>query len=260
MSENATQEKLRLLVVDDESATRSLLRDACDADGHRVSVAESAEQALEMLDQAQFDLVLTDLRMDGLSGIDLLKRIVERKEDTGVMLITGYATLDSAMEAMRHGAFDVVQKPINLETLSNKICEFIRKRAVATAGSKDSGAGAKRVDAAEKDAVGSVEIQRVEPPQMRPAQSSEDASSIDKILDIPVQATVRLGKTNLLIGDLLKLGSGSVIELNRHTGEPVELLVNSKLVALGEVVVVNETFGLRVTSIIDHKQRIQSLA
>jgi flagellar motor switch protein FliN len=249
-----TGEKLRLMVVDDEPAMCALLKQACEGEGHQVDVAESAERALQALSEQPADLVLTDLRMEGLSGIDLLRKLIERDPSTGVMLITGYATLDSALEAMRLGAIDVIQKPVNLGDLSRKIRDYARKRKGAATSSAE---GKNSMPAHETRP--SVEVQRAEPQPMRLASSSQEANSIDKILDIPVHATVRLGRATLQIADLLKLGTGSVIELDRHTGEPAELLVNNKLVALGEVVVVNDTFGLRITNIIDQKQRIQSL-
>ena len=83
--------------------------------------------------------------------------------------------------------------------------------------------------------------------------------SIDFILDIPLQITVELGRTQMLINDLLQLGQGSVIELSKLAGEPMEVLVNQKLVARGEVVVVNEKFGVRLTDIISPLERVEQL-
>ncbi len=83
--------------------------------------------------------------------------------------------------------------------------------------------------------------------------------NLDFILDIPLKVTVELGRTSVLIKDLLQLGQGSVLELNKLAGEPLEILVNGKLVAKGEVVVVNEKFGIRLTDIISPIERIESL-
>jgi flagellar motor switch protein FliN len=83
--------------------------------------------------------------------------------------------------------------------------------------------------------------------------------SMDFILDIPLQVTVELGRTNVIIKDLLQLGQGSVLELDKLAGEPLEILVNGKLVAKGEVVVVNEKFGIRLTDIISPIERIETL-
>ncbi|MFH1139699.1 MAG: flagellar motor switch protein FliN [Pseudomonadota bacterium] len=83
--------------------------------------------------------------------------------------------------------------------------------------------------------------------------------SLDFILDIPLEVSVELGRTKMVINDLLQLGQGSVIELTKLAGEPLEILVNNKLVARGEVVVVNEKFGVRVTDIVSPMERVKSL-
>jgi flagellar motor switch protein FliN/FliY len=90
--------------------------------------------------------------------------------------------------------------------------------------------------------------------------AGKGAQSIDFILDIPLEVTVELGRTSMLINDLLQLGQGSVIELNKLAGEPLEILVNRKLIARGEVVVVNEKFGVRLTDIVSPIERVKSLA
>ncbi len=83
--------------------------------------------------------------------------------------------------------------------------------------------------------------------------------NLDFILDIPLKVTVELGRTTVVIKDLLQLGQGSVLELDKLAGEPLEILVNGKLVAKGEVVVVNEKFGIRLTDIISPIERIETL-
>ena len=88
---------------------------------------------------------------------------------------------------------------------------------------------------------------------------SDKTTSLDLILDIPLTVTVELGRSKMLINDLLQLGQGSVIELTKLAGEPLEVLVNQKLVARGEVVVVNEKFGVRLTDIVSPMERVQSL-
>jgi flagellar motor switch protein FliN len=87
-----------------------------------------------------------------------------------------------------------------------------------------------------------------------------ETKSLDLILDIPLTVAVELGRSKMLINDLLQLGQGSVIELAKLVGEPLEVLVNQKLVARGEVVVVNEKFGVRLTDIVSPMERVQSLA
>ena len=83
--------------------------------------------------------------------------------------------------------------------------------------------------------------------------------NLDFILDIPLKVTVELGRATVLIKDILQLGQGSVLELNKLAGEPLEILVNGKLVAKGEVVVVNEKFGVRIKEIISPIERIETI-
>ena len=91
------------------------------------------------------------------------------------------------------------------------------------------------------------------------AAPSGETKSLDLILDIPLTVSVELGRSKMLINDLLQLGQGSVIELTKLVGEPLEVLVNQKLVARGEVVVVNEKFGVRLTDIVSPMERVKSL-
>lgn len=83
--------------------------------------------------------------------------------------------------------------------------------------------------------------------------------NLSLIMDIPLRVAVELGRTKMVVNDLLNLGQGSVIELNKLAGEPMEVLVNDKLVARGEAVVVNEKFGVRLTDIISPTERVEQL-
>ncbi len=82
---------------------------------------------------------------------------------------------------------------------------------------------------------------------------------LDFILDIPLDVSAELGRTRLLINELLQLGQGSVVELNKLAGEPLEIFVNGKLIARGEAVVINEKFGVRLTDIISPTERVKQL-
>jgi flagellar motor switch protein FliN/FliY len=92
----------------------------------------------------------------------------------------------------------------------------------------------------------------------RSAKSST-GDNLEFILDIPLEVAVELGRTKMLIQDLLKLGQGSVIELPKLAGESLEVLANQRLIARGEVVVVNEKYGLRLTEVISPTERIERL-
>ncbi len=91
------------------------------------------------------------------------------------------------------------------------------------------------------------------------ASQSKDVPNLDFILDIPLKISVELGRTKLLVNELLQLAQGSVIELNKLAGEPLEVFVNDKLIARGEAVVVNEKFGVRITDIMSPMERIEKL-
>jgi flagellar motor switch protein FliN/FliY len=99
------------------------------------------------------------------------------------------------------------------------------------------------------------------PEPARPAAETVTAAppNLKFVLDIPLQVTVELGRKKLLVHDLLQLSQGSVIELTKQIGEPFEVLVNQKLIARGEVVVINDKFGVRITDIISPLERVQQL-
>jgi len=96
-------------------------------------------------------------------------------------------------------------------------------------------------------------------PPLETKLNETSVKNLDFILDIPMQVSVQLGSTKMLIRDLLQLGQGSVVELEKLAGEPLEVLVNHRLVARGEVVVVNEKFGIRLTDVVSAVERIQHL-
>ncbi|MCL5259800.1 MAG: flagellar motor switch protein FliN [Nitrospirae bacterium] len=96
-------------------------------------------------------------------------------------------------------------------------------------------------------------------PKTEPERTSEPPESIDFLLDVPLTVSVRVGTARMLIKDLLQLGQGSVVELDKLAGEPMEILINDKLVARGEVVMVNDKYGVRLTDIVSPIERIKSL-
>jgi flagellar motor switch protein FliN/FliY len=89
--------------------------------------------------------------------------------------------------------------------------------------------------------------------------SDLDIKNLDFILDIPLQVTVELGRTKLLVKDILQLNQGAVVELSKLAGEPLDIFVNSKLVARGEAVVVNEKFGVRLVDIVSPNERVEKV-
>lgn len=90
-------------------------------------------------------------------------------------------------------------------------------------------------------------------------EENDGARDLDFILDIPLKISVELGRTKMLVNDLLRLGQGSIVELSKLADEPMDIYVNRKLFARGEVVVVNEKFGIRLIDIISPAERVKSL-
>lgn len=102
------------------------------------------------------------------------------------------------------------------------------------------------------------EVQPVAFQPLSPSKEKEEKiSNLDLLKDVPIQVSVELGRTKILIKDLLALSSGSIIELDKLAGEPVDILVNGKLIAKGEVVVIDENFGVRITEIISPEKRLE---
>jgi len=87
----------------------------------------------------------------------------------------------------------------------------------------------------------------------------EDMKNLDFLLDIPLQVSVEVGRSKLLIKDLLQLREGNIIELNKLAGEPLDVYVNSRLIARGEAVVANDKFGIRLTDVVSPAERIENL-
>lgn len=99
----------------------------------------------------------------------------------------------------------------------------------------------------------------VDQKELKDSGASGAKQSIDFLLDVPLALSVELGRSRMLVNDLLQLGQGSVIELNKIVGEPLEVLVNEKLIARGEVVTLNDKFAVRLTDIISPTDRIEQL-
>ena len=93
-----------------------------------------------------------------------------------------------------------------------------------------------------------------------PSQGSPELAGLDIVLDVPVELAVEIGRTEMTIGETLDLGPGSIVVLNRMTGEPVDLLVNGRRIARGEVVAIDEQFGLRITTVVPTDKRLDAAA
>lgn len=123
----AMPDRGRILIVDDERAVLDVFKDSLELDGHSVVTAQSGEEALAILEEKEFDVVLTDLKMEKVSGLDVLRRTKERSPTTVVIVVTGYASLDSATEALRLGAYDYVGKPCHPDELTHRVAKALER-------------------------------------------------------------------------------------------------------------------------------------
>ena len=115
-----------VLIVDDEDATRSLCREVVAEAGLRTKTAATTEQALEILQHSPVEILITDLRVPQIGGLELLKRVREMYPQTAVMVLTQYGTIESAVEAMRMGAADYIAKPFHIPELRSKLSRMVR--------------------------------------------------------------------------------------------------------------------------------------
>lgn len=113
--------KISILIVDDEESVRDSLYNWFIEDGYRVESAEDAKTALSMLESDNFDIILADIKMPGMDGLEMLKRIKSLRKDSIVIVMTAFATVDTAVQALKDGAFDYVTKPFDPDDLSHLI-------------------------------------------------------------------------------------------------------------------------------------------
>jgi DNA-binding NtrC family response regulator len=129
-----SQDTPQVLVVDDDRVTRQLLEEVLKKEGYAVHTADSGEAALELTGDGAFDLVISDIRMLGVSGLDLLRAIRKRAPSTEVILITGFGSMETAVEAVREGAFDYVPKPFKLDEIKLAAKRAIHQRRLLREG------------------------------------------------------------------------------------------------------------------------------
>ncbi len=123
--------KTRIIVVDDELIIRESLAGWLERDGHHVETAASGEEALEKIAAAHYDIMLVDIKMEGLSGLDVLNAVNERDLDTAVVMITAYGSISTAIEAMKRGAVEYLLKPFDPEEIGVLIEKIIAQQAQA---------------------------------------------------------------------------------------------------------------------------------
>ena len=120
--------KRRILIVDDERSVRKSLQEWFLEDGFDVETAEDGHEALRVMDSGPFDIFIVDLKMPGMDGITLQKRILEGDREATVIILTAYASVDTAVEALKQGAFDYVTKPVDPDDLSHLVRNALRQK------------------------------------------------------------------------------------------------------------------------------------
>lgn len=123
-------ENIDVLVVDDEAVIREGLRRILEKEGYHVETSASGQIALERLQDENYGLVITDLKMPGMSGMEVLKAIKILQPEVPVIIITGFSTVDTAVEAMKNGAFDYIAKPFTPDQITEKVRKALEQRAV----------------------------------------------------------------------------------------------------------------------------------
>jgi DNA-binding NtrC family response regulator len=116
----------RVLVVDDNARARQSMVEVLAAAGHEVAASASAIEALKIVEQTTFDVIITDLQMPGMDGLTFIRTLAERKVETQIVMVTAFASVTSAVEAMRYGAFDYIEKPFDVEQLESLVARALR--------------------------------------------------------------------------------------------------------------------------------------
>jgi DNA-binding response OmpR family regulator len=124
---DANHETARIIVVDDEGAIRYSVSKTLQRIGYQVDEAQSGEEALEMITKREYEVILTDIRMPGISGVELLKRIKDASPDAIVILMTGYASLGTAVESLRLGAHDYLIKPSSSQDIRQSVTRGVER-------------------------------------------------------------------------------------------------------------------------------------
>ncbi|CAG0984764.1 partial Regulatory protein AtoC, partial [Myxococcaceae bacterium] len=123
--------RARILVVDDERSMQEFLEICFRRDGYDVETAGDVDAALAILESEDFDVVVSDLQMPGKSGLDLLRAVREASPETAVVLVTAFATTETAIEAMKEGAYDYVTKPFKVDEIRLVVEKALEKKLLA---------------------------------------------------------------------------------------------------------------------------------
>lgn len=122
--------KARILITDDDVVSCQLFAEVLEGEGYQVDQAQSGEEALQQLQQEAYDLLIVDVRMPGMTGLDVTRTVREQYSSLPIVVMTAFGSMETAVEAIREGAFDYISKPINLEELKQTVSRALAQRAV----------------------------------------------------------------------------------------------------------------------------------
>ena len=123
--------KSKILIVDDEKAIRESVSLVLSEEGYKTEIASNGNEALEFLNEQDYDVLITDLKMPGMDGIELIKKSMKICPQTSVIIITAHASVESAIEALRIGAFDYILKPFDFDDLILKVQRLLKHKELA---------------------------------------------------------------------------------------------------------------------------------
>lgn len=122
----------KILVIDDQKSIRNTLKDILEYEKHEVVLAENGPQGLELFDNDKFDIVLCDIKMPEMDGLEVLQKIMEKSSDTPVIMISGHGNIDTAVDAIKKGAYDFIEKPLDLNRLLVTMRNAVERKNLVT--------------------------------------------------------------------------------------------------------------------------------
>lgn len=211
-------------------------------------IGSSTTAMAQMIDR-RIDILPPNVELIGMNGEEksfdekseepifaiAFEMTVEGLINSQIMQLFSYHTVQDICEAMMN------DKAVTLR--DRKVVDSVKEEATPTPAAEEP----------------KVEVQKAVFQELSESNTGEMPKNLDLIMDVPLEFTVMLGQSKKSIRDILSLGTGSVVELDKMTDEPLEILVNGKLVAEGEVVVINESFGIRITNILSKEERVRNL-
>ena len=122
----------KILVIDDQKSIRNTLKDILEYEKHEVDLAENGEEGLEFFEKDKYDVVLCDIKMPNMDGIEVLSKMIETGKDAPVIMISGHGNIDTAVDAIKKGAYDFIEKPLDLNRLLVTVRNAIEKKDLVT--------------------------------------------------------------------------------------------------------------------------------